>query len=269
MFNKFIFGFLLVITLSLVAAQIGNTDVSFTTSSGDYICMNSNYEAFWMSVSSGTVINIINATYNSKGVCNDTQYSEDWCCPRNSQCVNGECIAYNSSYNGDVCSALSDPSTCNTASASFALSLMDLFSEEYNNTCGSSSSYLGYSVGNEICANITTCSCAWDSSKEACGLNVAQEAICGANIVSSTKCSWVENSTKTQNLCDTENKLVIIYDAVGEFTKNGNDLCKEQRVEYPCTISVQLPFFDKFSFIFAALAIVGIYFIMNRGKNVK
>lgn len=74
MFNKFIFGFLLVITLSLVAAQIGNTDVSFTTSSGDYICMNSNYEAFWMSVSSGTVINIINATYNSKGVCNDTQY---------------------------------------------------------------------------------------------------------------------------------------------------------------------------------------------------
>ena len=115
---------------------------------------------------------------------------------------------------------------------------------------------------------MTTCSCIWKSNalgsgKGACSLTISEEKTCeGGGTAGLRNCSWVEDPSLTEDKCADEGKIFIIYPATG-VDVNGVP-CVDQKVPYPCSVSVQLPFFDKFSFIFAALAIVGIYFILNR-----
>lgn len=240
--------------VSCVFAQTVTNEVSFYTGAGEYECVKNNFEASWRHISSGEIIFIFNSTSSTTGVCNNFSYNGEWCCPKNYECNSeGKCVQLDIKYSGDVCTTLSKEA-CNTSSNVFASSLMNKFDSKYLGMCGSGS------FG--VCTNITTCSCAWDENKKKCALLAVEKRVCLDGTISSANCSWVEDFDKGQDLCGTEGKLIVVYSATGESV-DGKP-CEEQRVEYPCTVSVQLPFFDKFTFILSVLAIVGIYFFYSK-----
>lgn len=260
----FVFTALSLFMFSFVAAQtMGSTDVTFFTGSGNYLCERTNSEAYWLNVSNNERTLIKNSTKSVSGLCNDTTFSTDFCCPKDSACVDGECVATKLEYLGDFCTALTNNQSCNTPPASFAVSTINSFGGSFVGVCGSGSSFIGFSPDGGItsCSKVTSCKCVWNNSK--CATSVAQQMICSnGTITSLNTCLWSEEPDAKKNLCDTEGKIVVYYSAIGADL--GSISCIAQTVEYPCSVSVQLPFFDKFSFIFAILVIACLYSLMRR-----
>jgi len=259
--------FLSVIMFSFALAETkGITQVSFSTG-GDYNCQSGDFEAHWVKPSTGETVSIfnLNSNVNVSGECNNTLRSSEWCCPKNYRCTDGRCVVSSLLYVGDVCTTLTDNETCVTAPSSFATTLMDKFGPGYSGTCSSGNNLLGYlNAQGELCSNLTICGCGWDSDKKKCLLNVSEQNICGDDIISSSSCSWTEDSSKNQDLCETEGKIEIVYAATNTTGYNGQAVCLDKVIDYPCSVTVQLPFFNKFNFLFSVLAIVGIYFVFGR-----
>jgi hypothetical protein len=251
----------LAFSFGFVSATTGSTSVNFFTGAGAYLCERTVSDAYWLNTTNNERIFISNTTYSAKGLCNDTKYSADFCCPKDYACTSGECKPTNLEYFGDFCNALLNNQSCNTAPASFAVSTINSFGGNFVGICGAGSSFVGFSPDGLIfCSNVTSCSCVWASGK--CTANVTKQTICsdGTTFISSS-CAWSEEPSQKQNLCDEQGKIVVSYSASG-YTEGV--ACEAQTVEYPCSVSVQLPFFDKFSFIFAVLAIACIYALMRR-----
>ncbi len=256
-FIAFVFSF------GFVSAIVGSTSVNFFTGAGDYLCERTVSDAYWLNISNNERIFISNTTYSVEGLCNNITYSADFCCPKDYVCTDGECKPSNLEYFGDFCNALLNNQSCNTAPASFAVSTVNSFGGNFVGICGSGSSFVGFSLnGLVFCSNVTSCSCLWNSASSKCTTNVTKQTICsdGTTLLSSS-CAWSEEPDAKQNLCDEQGKIIVSYSASGFFE---GVACEAQTVEYPCSVSVQLPFFDKFSFIFAVLAITCIYVLMRR-----
>jgi len=251
--------------ISFAVSQIGSAEVNFfTTDGGNYICNKTIYDAYWQNVATGERVFIHSLTQNTSGVCYNTTYSNSWCCPTNYNCQSGTCVQTDLEYEGDFCTRL-PKALCNISSSVFASSLMDSFSGKYAGVCGSDSFYVGFWNGAEVCANVTECACAWDNNLGKCTLAFSEQTICGSEVLSSKTCSWSENPDKKQNLCEVEGRLVVVYTASPEGISFSSGItCSDQEVSYPCSVSVQLPFFGGFSFLFSILGIIGIYFLYSK-----
>jgi len=263
--NKFIILLVVFFYLfSFVYAQsTGSVNVNFYTGSGAYLCERNSYSASWINVSNNAKIVIYNSTYNTTGLCNNTLFSSDFCCPKEYFCEKGACIPSKLEYSGDFCNSLTSNESCNTAPSSFATSAINSFGGMYVGICGSGSSFLGFFDGISICSNVTSCGCVWNSTTSKCTISLSQQKICNnGTITDLSSCSWSEEPDLKEDLCYEQGKIVVGYSATG-FLSSGV-ACTAQQVDYPCSVSVQLPFFDKFNFIFTVLAIVGIYAFMRR-----
>jgi len=255
----FVFAF----SFGFVSATVGSTSVNFFTGAGDYLCERTASDAYWLNMSNNGRTFIANTTNSVPGLCYNLTYSSDFCCPKDYVCTSGECKPSNLEYIGDFCNALTNNQSCNTAPASFAVSTINSFGGNFVGICGAGSSFVGFSLnGLVFCSNVTSCSCVWNSGTSKCTTNVTKQTICSdGTTFPSSSCAWSEEPSQKQNLCDEQGKIVVSYSASG---LSEGVACEPQTVEYPCSVSVQLPFFDKFSFIFAVLAITCIYALIRR-----
>lgn len=269
MVNKILFFSVfavLVLSFGFVSAISGSTSVNFFTGVGAYSCDRTVSDAYWLNMSNNERTFIANTTYSTAGLCNNTIYSSDFCCPRDYICTNGECKPSDIEYPGDFCSTLKNNQSCNTAPAGFAVNTIDSFGGSYVGICGTGSSFVTFSLTNLVfCSNVTSCSCVWDSTISRCTATVSKQRICSDNNTTELgSCAWSEEPSKKQNLCDAQGKVIVSFIASGFLD---GVACADQTVEYPCSVSVQLPFFDKISFIFAVLAIAFIYALVRRGSK--
>lgn len=266
---KFIYLFSFVFLISTVLSQTASVEIQFSTGKG-YSCVSEEFVAYWQKIDTNERINIFSEFKTTTGVCNDTNYSDNWCCPIGYHCIEGECLLPDSQYVADMCTSITDSFSCDYADSSFAIKQVEKFGGEYLNVCSSGGSYSGFFDydTSSVCANVTVCGCSWDSKKMACVLNISLEKVCPTNQSFIGSCSWLEDSVT--DLCDSEGSVTISY----KSTKEGSysDSCSDQQVSYPCSVSVQLPFFDGFNFILSFLLIAVVYFFyikLNSGNKFK
>lgn len=272
---------LLFVVLSLVlmanfatsAIYEANTTLIFSTGSQGWSCNATTATAFWQNdTNPSQIVWIYNGTYSSKNVCNDSQYSDNWCCPVGfvpylNSANKAECRIINTTIVD--CTGIDDEIFCNTANPWFAISLIESFGSNYAGICASSGSYVTYFSGTDECTNYTSCGCTWDNALDICKASFTRETCCGTidpltgacQTNSSSTCSWSERPNSRQDLCGSdEGKIIIYYDAVGSL----DPLCVNQTIEYPCSVSVKLPFFNWFNFILTGLGIAVVYAIMRK-----
>jgi hypothetical protein len=259
--SSFIYLFSFVFLISTVFSQTGSVEVEFSTGKG-YSCISEEYTAYWQKIDTNERVNIFSDFKTTTGVCNDTVYSNNWCCPTGYHCVEGECLLPDTQYIADMCTSITDSFSCDYADSSFAINQVKNFGGVYSDVCSSGGSYNGFFdyAASSVCANVTICGCSWDSSANsgegACALNISLERVCPNSQQIIGSCSWLED-TATDS-CESEGSVIISYKASTEGSYP--DLCADQQVSYPCSVSVQLPFFDGFNFILSFLLIAVVYF---------
>jgi len=257
------------------ASYDGNTTLVFSTGTSGWSCNATTATAFWQNdTNPSQIVWIYNSTYSSQNVCNDTQYADSWCCPVGfipyvNSVKKAECKVQNSTIID--CTGIKDELFCNTANSWYASSLIESFGTNYTGICSSSGTYVTYSSGSNECTNYTYCGCVWNDTTNLCKASLTKESCCGnineltgaCETFSSTNCSWSERPNSRQDLCGQDNgKIVIYYDATGSSVNN--PLCVNQILEYPCSVSVKLPFFNWFNFVLTGLGIAVVYVIMRR-----
>ncbi len=224
-------------------------------------------QAYFANVTNPSLTQIIwvyNDTFKT-GNCSLISQS-DLCCPGGYTCnSSGRCV----SGTAPGCGSINNSAECNNASSSVAYTYFNSLSG-YAGKCGPANSPTpGFfsSPVNLTCVNVTTCLCEWNTATGKCGGTINPYLVCnGSSPGSYGKCTLTYNSTLDE--CSSAGKITVLYTA----THIGSPgYCNNTQTEYPCSASVQLPFFDSFSLILACLAIIGIYFIVGRktGKIYK
>lgn len=252
----------------------GNTYVDFFTGSQGYTCVHDQYSAYWRNdlINPLDIVWIYNSTYSSEGVCYNSTYADDWCCPIGfAPFVNSggkyECATGSTGTISD-CTGITEQIPCDTANSALAFSIVEAGGTEYVGACSVPSWSDGY------CTNLTFCSCVWNASagggKGLCSAQIKQESCCGSidsetgvcEHPNSDNCNWVEEPGTREDRCaDSTGQIIIHLRATGT---SAIVPCVDKLLVYPCSVSVKLPFFDKFSFILSGLAIAVVYFIMRR-----
>jgi hypothetical protein len=270
--KKEILGILLVLlSLNFVVAEnlLGSGD-SQVTLYGGVSCFQNSTHAIWVTGEMNKSI------YNSSGYVaggNCSEYFDSsvsgskYCCPTGSYSCNtgtGKCNITSTPVTG--CSQYKDQDSCNADVSNVGIKSTE--SIKGAGACSNRTSFTN-SIGSS-CVNQTSCSCSWNATKGQCGSSlVSYTDICfgdSSGSVANTACNWIESGT--ENLCDSAGKIKITYSASGSAPSTW---CNNIVKEYPCSASVQLPFFDSFSLILSCLAIIGVYFIVARksGKIYK
>jgi len=116
-----------------------------------------------------------------------------------------------------------------------------------------------------LCEIRTDCLCVWENNK--CLPSIDEKI----NDPNNTNCFLLPPNAPTLDTCywaanepvdkcsSSEQKISITYNATGT-----REDCISQTVDYPCSVSVKLPFFDKFTFLLSILGIALVYYIMKR-----
>lgn len=244
--------------ISTVVAQTASYEFSFATGKG-YSCVYTDTTAYWEKVDTKEQINIFYDMKSTTGVCNNITYSDAWCCPQGYHCISGECILPETAYAATVCTSIADQNSCNYAAPSFAIEQVSNFGAEYSDVCTSGGIYEGFfdSSSDSVCANVTECGCSWSLASKSCVLNISLEKVCPTVDSAIGSCTWAENPNGLQDMCESDGKVIISY--LATKTADYSRACVDQTVSYPCSVSVQLPFFDSFGFILSALLIVCVY----------
>lgn len=254
--------FLFIIFMSLFSFVLaenydGEEGVTFYTES--YTCEKNFISASWESSDLVSSVLIYNDSYSSVGVCNDTRYSESYCCPDGRECRDGRCELGLSGLPITSCFDMSQ-AACDSAPPEYAISLIESFDLEGGSYSGICS---GETIYYDLCANTTYCKCLWDDDVDLCTYAMINETYCEGFGYTNTTCEWYEVPDSKEDYCaETDGKIIVHYGVMGDSV--ANPLCVSQALEYPCSVSVKLPFFDKFSFIFSVLAIGLVYFIVKR-----
>jgi hypothetical protein len=254
----------------------GNTYVDFFTGTQGYTCVHDSYSAYWRNdftnpldivwiYSTSPLLSVPNA-------CNNVSYADTWCCPvgfapfadgyGDYECATGITGTIND------CTGITEQIPCDTANSALAVNLIESLGTEYIGVCSVPSWSDGY------CTNLTFCSCVWNSSanggKGLCSAQIKQESCCGdinpvtgnCNNPGFNNCNWVEEPGTREDRCgDPVGQITIHLKATGTSAAVP---CVDKLFVYPCSVSVKLPFFDKFSFIFAGLAIALVYFVIRK-----
>jgi hypothetical protein len=194
--------------------------------------------------------------FNSSGmVGNATKYSSEWCCPIKYTFRDNKCELNNT--NG--CTDLKTQAECVGAPSSLSYSQIQFFFNSTNACGGVSTSW--FDSSNSLCANGTSCSCVWSSGK--CSANRTIQTSCDNGFIYTKSCVWTESGS--ENMCDSLGKIIVRYIASGDAI-NVESWCVDQSKEYPCSVSVKLPFFDGTSLMLSILGIVFVYAFIRRGK---
>jgi hypothetical protein len=251
-----------------VSSETGGAGVTFFTGSDTYSCEKTSLEAHWKHNFNGETINIYNSTDKPLGLCNDTSYSDYPCCPTGFVCDSGKCVSTNLEYSGDFCALANNSQKCNVLPPSFAVNTFESFGGAFIGACGRGDNFVSVSSeeGIVVCSNLTACTCTWNQTKSQCMPTMSEEMICSDGTVTRlNNCSWAEEPSEKQNLCETEGKILVTFKAnpAGNVLSSGI-ACQDQQASYPCSVSVQLPFFGKFQFIASILLIAAIYAFMRR-----
>ena len=243
-----LFSLLFVFIFNFVNATSVTSDevpVDFSVSgSGTLTCNNTNpLDVFWSNYSGDYNIQIFNSTYNQG--CNG---NPSWCCPNGRTCLNNQCII-NTTVPLEDCSQLRTLGECNGAGREFVPQIFE----------ANCSAFQNINVGGKNCALYPVCGCVWDDSKRPkCGFKIENYTQCpGEGSTRSSLCNYFQESIEDK--CDSsEGKITITYHDADHSN------CVDKVISSPCSVSVKLPFFDKFSFIFSVLGISLIYFLMRR-----
>ncbi|MEI7718295.1 MAG: hypothetical protein WCI72_00375 [archaeon] len=254
MISKYLVIILLIFSFSFVCSIDGSSQVSFYA--GSYSCVSSPSESYWQSALNQNIFLILNSAKSVFGQCNNSAYSTIWCCPTGMACFDGSCGLNKKGKNVHDCSDLYTKESC--IHAPLALSSIVIESDVgWGGACSRPS--VSYSSGGNLCANVSYCNCVWDESASTCGATWVLENKCNDGLALPTtikSCTWTLFSSEDK--CDEpDGKMTVTYSA-------SDPTCGEKVKEYSCEVSTVLPFFDKFSFIFSILAIVGIYFFTRR-----
>ncbi len=265
------FSVLLCIVFSILgnlglADEEGSSSVNFFTSQSGSECVKDSFRAYWLNKSNLAITWVYNSTFSG-----DPYLNGSLCCPigfvpytnddKESSCIRGT---------GVDCTSKLTKEECNGADPSLSYSFLE---KDDLGIC-TDNRYEAYIVEGLSCANASSCSCFWNQSLDngdglctnrknvssCCGDSTCTEDNVCCKGSSSSYCGWYEEPDTREDNCGEDNGKIIIH-----YGADGNAVdCISQALEYPCSVSVKLPFFDKFSFIFAALAIVGVYFFTRR-----
>jgi hypothetical protein len=258
----FVFG-ILILSGFVVGESLQGSGEARVSFSGGVGCYSSSTLSYWIIGSNETVFNSTGNVGNCSRYYNPSIVGSTGCCPTNYFCSlsSGQC----SRTTQTGCAQYNTSDDCRNDVNRVADASFESLYPSLGDICRSQTSYQS-AMGNS-CINFSICSCYWNSTLSRCGPSINYSSLCQGGSSSSKVCNWLESST--ENLCGSQGKIVVTYNAsgdVGSLMPNGVN-CSNIQTDYPCSASVQLPFFDKFSFILSLLAIVGVYFIVSRKSN--
>lgn len=256
-----VFVFLFSLTFISAETLLGSSEGSVTTYGGA-TCVNNQTFSYWADFSNG----INTTTYNSSGTYNNCSFyakdSDSFCCPSGANGCNfstGKCMVSVSNVT-TTCSGYKDENSCVYAEKVVAIKSVESMPGN-SGFCSRPSTVSG------SCTNSSaSCKCTWNSTTSKCNPSGQIVTVCSNSVGDFTAtCNWAE--TSYEDKCNTEGKIIITYTASGSAV--GSDWCKNPNlVEFSCTESVELPFFNWFSFLLSGLAIMVIYFISLNKINI-
>jgi len=264
-FNLIFIILVFVFSLNFALAEIGSTQVEFSTSG--WSCNEDSLSAEWRDYQGENV-------YDSEPVYENGQMVEGGdcfahmseadrtCCPGNLVCI--EEVGEDGEITGrGVCSGTADycfqltgfgKKSCKGASDSIGENSVELINE--NVACGYSEET------SNGCYDLTTCGCEW--SGDECAAAYTEEKNIGVCGVGPSLESCYLTVIETIDECDTKDIITLIHN--GTCTTDTCDpSCGVARpTEYSCATTIKLPFFSWFNFVLAGLSIVGIYYFTRR-----
>jgi len=256
--RKLSFVFIFVLCLSFVFADIYTGEVGISIWTEGYSCVKDDVSASW--IGSDSSIIIVNETgYNFPGTCNQTS---DWCCPNGYTCEGGMCI---STVSLDTCYDFKSQDSCEGGWAvrEYAIEGIESFGDDFIGICSRSLPFVNDKGLN--CVNASACDCVWDDGVCVSELNFFDLCVDG-NSTYNESCYWSEGLQEDK--CESEGIYIVNYIVSGDGVNN-NVLCVNQTKNYPCSVSVKVPFFDFSNFIISALGICCIYFVFRRSFSGK
>lgn len=231
-----------------------------------YSCVATDTTSYWRHTN-GSIENIyFNGTMVQNA--NATKYfndSDDYCCPNkySYNVSSGQCFK-DESNPINACADLETEETCEGAPNRVAYSIIESWNESDLGVCGSVSD--GFLIeGGAYCTNATSCMCSWDDQKNVCKPKREIEMYCGpGNALYNKSCVWTEvRADSAEDECAANGKMIINFIASG--TALGvESWCINQTKEYPCSVAVELPFFDKTTLVMSVLGICLIYMFLNK-----
>jgi hypothetical protein len=258
-FSKFyldssIYNIQLNITYNSSIITIGSASTYFSTA--EWVCNSANSQAYWTTQGSSLQEPIYSSDKSIFGKCNMTVPYGKTCCPVGFACINGSCIV---PPTGEIkyCSDLPDEKSCNYTSDNLNLA------KNWISTINITRAEQCNDVDSTKCTS-TSCSCKWNASTKTCNsiFEISQEGTCTTTPATGT-CEWTQTSSE-DHCGDSLGKMIITYTASGTLKAKNDPLCVNQVVEYPCSVSVKLPFFDGFTFIISTFGIALVYFMMRK-----
>lgn len=241
----------------------GNTNTYVLTSV--YSCVRTDITSYW-SHSNGSIEQIYFNGSMTTGA-NATRYSDnlnDYCCPNkySYNVSNGKCFKDDSNLI-NACADLETEVICEGAPDRVAYTIVESWNESDLGVCGSIDSFVG--IGGLSCSNATSCMCSWDNSKNVCKPTRKIEMYCGPDGSPYNKsCTWTEvRADSEEDECAKNGKMIINFIASGDAL-GVESWCINQTKEYPCSVAVQLPFFDKTTLIVSILGVCLVYTLFRK-----
>lgn len=257
------FTFLFLMSLSFALAENYDGETTTYTTSGVYSCTKTANYAFWTETNGeqSTITMIYNSSYSANN-CNLDDLFNQTCCPTDYACnlSSGAC-SLNISNPSRTCASLKTAAECAGATKEIYLVSAGGISNTVKNSCGTTSA-AWYNANSAVCYNFSSCECTWNVTASSCVFATNLTDICGNSSSFNTQCQWIESSQE-DHCTDALGIIRVNYSVVG--TSVGVDPnCVSVVQDFPCSVSVKLPFFDKFSFILSILGISLVYFLIRR-----
>lgn len=257
--KKYLFLILFLFGISFISAASiqGSTQVSFNTAG--WSCVSTSTNAYWSFTNetiSGLRIDVVNSS-GAVGNCSKyvSQNNNRSCCPSNRVCGSSGICDMGTTVN--YCYDIKNRDSCESASLDIGKKSVESISGNPIGICGTQKSY---TVSGQLCANVTNCGCYWNSTVSKCVASRVDKYNC-TGTVSSSNCNWIAGNPE-DHCGDALGKIFVDYTVSGSAV--GQAWCNPSRAEYPCAVSVKMPFFDFFSFVLVSAGIAIVYLVMRR-----
>jgi hypothetical protein len=243
--------FFSIFAVHLILAQTSQTAVNFTT--GTFTCENNATTAVW-----------IDSTTNQRFVVGSSPttcstYSHESipsCCPTSLSHCNTTSNSCEDSSRITDCTKYKSQSDCEADDQNVGVA-----SIANSSNCGLSSYF---SSGGEICVNLTSCGCFWDSSTK-CSAKKKYTLECPDGSSHRGTCTWSTFSITNEDCSNSVLPVVVSSTAswaMGTLAQPAD--CSDITRSYPCVSTAQLPFFTLSSLIVSSLSIIFIYLFLLR-----
>jgi len=236
-------------------AATGNTSINFNT--GGVYCYKTATNSSWMNASSNSIL-IADSSLNCMAYAVLGYILP--CCPTGMSCNASASTCFDASAI-TKCDNYDNELSCNTDDRHVGTD-----SVGSGVRCGTSDTF---NRGSEVCINITSCGCKWNSGNRRCEALANLTTNCN-NTGSSTNGYCIWSVSALENNCN--NSLANIIIRSKARWANGTSApdpaffaaCRDETRNYPCPNTAKLPFASDLSYVLAILILVIIYLILNR-----